>query len=67
MRPVQVYLVQDRASGLFLKPQDGDVSYTPFVNEAGHFDAREAAFETAIDCCEPGFIIFPCYLDDPKW
>ncbi len=41
-RPVSVWIVQDRDSGLFLMPLHGDVGYTQFINEAGHFDSAEA-------------------------
>lgn len=65
-RPVPVWIVQDKESGLFLKPQNGDVGYTQFITEAGHFDCADAAKETAIDCCD-GFLIFDCYVDNPKF
>lgn len=65
--PVPVWIVQDRESGLFLYPLHGDVGYTQFIDLAGHFRSREAAIDTAIDCCEPDFIVFQCYLDNPKW
>lgn len=65
-RPVPVWIVQDRESGLFLRPLHGDVGYTQFINEAGHFHCAEAAKETAIDCCD-GFVVFHCYLDNPSF
>lgn len=66
-RPVSVWIVQDRDTCLFLMPLHGDVGYTQFINEAGHFDSAEAARETAIDCCDAGFIVFHCYLDNPSF
>lgn len=55
MKPV--YIVQDRETALFLCPQDGDVGYTQWLNEAGRFDDQESAFETATYHCGEGFIV----------
>lgn len=66
-RPVPVWIVQDRESCLFLMPLNGDVGYTQFINEAGHFHCQEAAIETAVDCCGAGFVLFACYLDNPSF
>lgn len=63
---IPVWIVQDRASHLFLKPQDGDVGYTPFINEAGYFEEAEAAIETANDWCDDGYIVFSCHVTHLK-
>lgn len=53
----RVYIVQDRETGLFLFPCDGDVGYTQWLREAGHFDDEESAIETAFFHCTEGFFI----------
>lgn len=50
-----VYVVQERESGLFLCPHTGDVGFTNRLVEAGTFDTREDAFETAADHCDEAF------------
>lgn len=65
--PSPVWIVQDKESCLFLTPKDGDVGYTPYLTEAGHFDSAAAAYETAADCCDTGFMVFPCFLSRPKF
>lgn len=64
--PIPVWIVQDRASHLFLMPKDGDVGYTPFINEAGYFEEAQAAIETANDWCDDGYIVFPCFVTSLK-
>jgi hypothetical protein len=57
-----VFIVQDRASHLFLYPsQDGDVGYTPHLREAGYFFSADEAVECALETCDlPGFDVFQC-------
>lgn len=64
--PIPVWIVQDRASHLFLKPNDGDVGYTPFINEAGYFEEAEAAIDTANDWCDDGYIVFAFLVSSLK-
>ena len=55
------FVVQDKESACFLCPQDGDVGFTQWLNEAGRFDSEEEAIETASHHCGEGFIVNPFY------
>lgn len=59
---LEVWIVQDRESGLFLAPVDGDVGYVQFITQAGHFEEALAAIETAQDHLGHNAIIFNCYV-----
>ena len=50
-----VFVVQEVESGQFLCPYSGDVGFTHRLKEAGTFDTREEAFETACDHCDEAF------------
>lgn len=59
----EVWIVQDRESGLFLAPQDGDVGYVPLITQAGHFEEAIVAIETAADHIGHNAVIFNCYVN----
>jgi len=59
----RVFIVQDRESALFLCPHFGDVSYTPWLGNAGRFYDYESAVETAHVHCTEGFSIESFYED----
>ncbi|MDF3831824.1 hypothetical protein P3W85_02465 [Cupriavidus basilensis] len=50
-----VFVVQEVDSGMFLCPYSGDVGFTHRLKEAGTFESREEAFETASDHCDEAF------------
>ncbi|MFJ1258839.1 hypothetical protein [Cupriavidus sp. CuC1] len=50
-----VFVVQEVESGMFLCPYSGDVGFTHRLKEAGTFESREDAFETASDHCDEAF------------
>ena len=54
----RVFIVQDRESAQFLRPDAGDVGFTTWINEAGVFENEEAAKETASFHCSEGFVLF---------
>ena len=54
----RVYIVQDRESGYFLRPDVGDVGFTVWVDEAGVFDSEDAAVDTGSGHCSEGFLVF---------
>lgn len=58
MAIVTVYVVQSRDTGDFLFPFDGDVGHTPYINEAGLFEYKEEAIETALEEIGDNFIVF---------
>lgn len=41
------YVVQELESNMFLRAEDGDVGFTPWLHEADPFDCIEAAVDTA--------------------
>jgi hypothetical protein len=49
------WVVQDRESGAFLVPCAGDVSFVKYLVDAGQFESREEAIETAIEHCSRNF------------
>lgn len=52
------YVVQDAENALFLCPSDdGDVTYTHWLHEAGRFDGVEEATETARWLCLAGYFV----------
>lgn len=57
----KVYIVQDAETFEFLCPRDGDVGFTGFFSEAGHFTDAESAYETGADYCHD-FKVFAIYL-----
>lgn len=57
----KVWVVQDRETQCFLYPFSGDVGYTVWIREAGHFYSEEEAVETAVDHCGEGFDVFSFY------
>lgn len=60
MRPLKAeikFAVQDKESALFLMPVEGDVGFTPWLHEAGLFDAYSEAFDTAVANCHEGFFV----------
>ncbi len=49
-------IVQDSESRAFLCPSDdGDVGYTPWIDEAGHFQNLAEAAECAEVYCSEGY------------
>lgn len=60
----RVIILQDLENMQFLTPSpDGDVTFTPFLTEAGMFLSEEEAQETAeMMHCEQ-FHFFACYVD----
>ena len=58
-----VFVVQEVDSGLFLCPLSGDVGFTHRLKEAGTFDSREDAFETACDHCDEAFDVVAICAD----
>ena len=59
------YIVQDKESGLFLMPFDGDVGFTSWAHEAGHFEVFIDAQETAGLHCHEGFFVTTVCLGLP--
>lgn len=59
----RVFIVQDKESAQFLRPELGDVGFTPWVNEAGAFESEETAAETAACHCSEGFVMFSFLKD----
>ncbi|MFZ6780413.1 hypothetical protein ACO0LD_26585 [Undibacterium sp. Ji83W] len=51
------FIVQDKESALFLMPEEGDVSFTPWVHEAGRFDGYAEACDTAALHCHEGYSV----------
>lgn len=51
------FVVQDRESGLFLMPCNGDVGFTRWLHEAGRFDGYEEAIDTAALLCHEGYFV----------
>lgn len=51
------FVVQDKESGLFLMPLEGDVGFTSWLHEAGRFDEFEEAADTGAMNCGEGFFI----------
>lgn len=51
------FVVQDRESGLFLMPCEGDVAFTPWLHEAGRFDGYAEAVDTAVLHCHEGYFV----------
>ncbi len=54
-----VFVVQEVESGQFLCPYSGDVGFTHRLKEAGTFETREEAYETAADHCDEAFDVVP--------
>lgn len=54
-----VFVVQEVNSGFFLCPAGGDVGFTRRLREAGTFESREEAMETAVDHCDEAFDVVP--------
>ncbi|KVN40165.1 hypothetical protein WT12_29465 [Burkholderia territorii] len=54
-----VYVVQDLASGEFLRPCDGDVGFTPRLRDAGGFSDAEEASHAGVDHCDGPFDVVP--------
>ncbi|KVZ17632.1 MULTISPECIES: hypothetical protein [Burkholderia cepacia complex] len=50
-----VYLVQELASGEFLRPLGGDVSFTPRLRDAGGFGDADEAVHAGFDHCDGRF------------
>ena len=60
IRPV--YVVQDTDSGEFLCPSaDGDVGFCKFLSDAGRFEDRESAVDTAQYALDNDFIVSGFY------
>lgn len=51
------FIVQDKESALFLMPVEGDVGFTPWLHEAGRFDAYSEATDTAALNCHEGYFV----------
>lgn len=51
------FIVQDKESGLFLMPYEGDVGFTPWLHLAGRFDELADAIETAALNCHEGYFV----------
>jgi hypothetical protein len=60
----KVWIVQDEESSCFLHPYCGDVGFTHWVREAGHFYSEQEAIETAGDHCSEGFQLFSFLVFD---
>jgi hypothetical protein len=54
----RVFIVQDRESAQFLRPDAGDVGFTLWIDKAGFFESEDEATETASNHCSEGFLIF---------
>lgn len=64
MTVTRVYIVQSRDTGLFLYPSDtGDVGHTEWVKEAGYFETREEAIETAYSEIGERFDVFGFWVE----
>lgn len=62
---IRAVIVQDVESRSFLTMgPDGDVVFTPWVNEAGAFYDEQEAIETAEIYCPEGFHLFSHIVDD---
>ena len=60
----RVIILQDLENMQFLAPSpDGDVTFTPFLTEAGMFLSEEEAQETAEMMHVEQFHHFVCYVD----
>lgn len=65
--PAIVFVVQEVESGQFLCPYSGDVGFTHRLKEAGTFDTREDAYETACEHCDEAFDVMPVVGRDMQW
>lgn len=61
---VRVWYVQDRETGLFLAPHDGDVILVQHITRAGPFYDVESAIETAMLNLDRDPIIFSCFIEE---
>lgn len=62
-----VFVVQEVESGMFLCPYSGDVGFTHRLKDAGTFDTRQEAFETAQDHCDEAFDVVPVVGRQSSW
>ncbi|XXQ68525.1 hypothetical protein ACKLNO_01240 [Neisseriaceae bacterium B1] len=64
----KVYIVQNRDTGEFLKPDGiGSVETCTLVNQAGYFTDYQAALETALDEMDgQDILIFGFYLSEKE-
>ncbi len=60
---LEIWIVQDRESGLFLAPIDGDTGFVQYITQAGHFEDALSAIETAQDHLGHNAIIFNCFVN----
>lgn len=54
-----VYVVQELATGEFLCPAGGDVSFTPRLRDAGGFGDADEAVHAGFDHCDGPFDVVP--------
>lgn len=60
----RVYVVQSLDTGCFLCPSDcGDVGHTEWIREAGYFNSREEAIETAHSEIGERFDVFGFWVE----
>ncbi|MDW5418873.1 hypothetical protein R6242_20080 [Iodobacter sp. CM08] len=57
-----VWIVQSLDDGFFLMPLNGDVGYTQWLSEAGFFEEKQAAIDTAVDLLDGQFSISSFYV-----
>lgn len=64
----KVYIVQNRDTGEFLKPDGiGSVETCTLINQAGYFTDYQAALETALDEMDPqDILIFGFYQNEKE-
>lgn len=61
---IRKYIVQDLENFEFLCPHPEEVvGFTPFLNQAGHFEEFESAVEAGEDMCER-FAVFPFWFTE---
>ncbi|ERE14026.1 MULTISPECIES: hypothetical protein [Chromobacteriaceae] len=61
-----VWVVQDKDTGQFLCPLDGDVGFTKFLSGAGRFDNPESAIDTARFILGNSFVVCSFFDDVTK-
>ncbi|AMC34212.1 hypothetical protein [Janthinobacterium sp. B9-8] len=62
MKLKPVWIVQSLEDGFFLMPLNGDVGYTQWLSEAGLFEDKQAAIDTAVDLLDGQFSIYAHYV-----
>lgn len=62
MKIKPVWIVQSLDDGFFLMPLNGDVGYTQWLSEAGLFEEKQAAIDTAVDLLDGQFSLYSHYV-----